>query len=314
MSTSFRVAAVQASPVFLDLEATMEKAIGLIARAAHDGAHLVVFPEAFIPAYPLWVWYIPSGQTHALRELYVRLLENAVEVPGPHITRLAEAAATHEINVVMGVNEINTEESGSSLYNTMVYLGSDGRLLGKHRKLIPTAGERLVWSQARSSDLDVYNMNAFKVGGLICWENYMPLARHTLAAMGQHIHCAPTWDRGEPWISTMRHLAKESRCLTVGVCQHVRMSDIPDDLSFKSAFLPRNSDILNPGLSVIVDPDGKIVAGPAEGETILHATITNDEIQGPRWQLDTAGHYARPDVFSLTVKTGKRPLMVERGN
>lgn len=313
MQTSFKVAAVQACPVFLDLEATIEKAIGLIAEAARGGANLVVFPEAFIPAYPLWVWYVPSGQTHPLRELYARLHQNAVEVPGPHISRLAEAAATHEINVVMGVTELNSEASGSSLYNTIVYIGSEGHYLGKHRKLIPTAGERLVWTPASSSDLAVYDLHSFKVGGLICWENYMPLARHTLTAMGQHIHCAPTWDRGEPWISTIRHMAKEGRCLTVSSCQHVRMSDIPDELTFKSAFLPQNSDILNPGLSVIADPDGKIIAGPAEGETIIYAAVSEEQIQGPRWQLDTAGHYARPDVFSLSVETDKRPLIVQKG-
>lgn len=303
---SLVVAAVQASPVFMDLEASLEKAIALLEEASENGAKLAVFPEAFLPGYPLWVWFIPAAKTHPLRSLYAHLHAQSVHVPGIAIQRLADAAAELGIGVVMGVNEINSEASGSSLYNTLVYIGADGAILGKHRKMVPTSGERLVWSQAATCDLEVYPMDWARVGGLICWENYMPLARHVLTAKGQTIHCAPTWDRGEPWMATVKHIAKEGRCVAISACQYFTMNDIPDSFDFKNDFLTGMSEVINPGLSIIVDPDGKVLAGPAEGETILYASVTSDMIQGPRWQLDTAGHYSRPDIFQLSVEYGER--------
>jgi nitrilase len=268
---------------------------------------LAVFPEAFIPGYPLWVWFIPSVQTHVLRKLSAELHANSVSIPGPEVTRIAEAAADCGITVAIGVNEINTEASSSTLYNTLLYFGSDGRILGKHRKMIPTAGERLVWGQSPEGDLKVFETSVGRVGGLICWENYMPLARYALLAQGEQIHVAPTWDRGEPWTSSMRHIAKEGRCVVVGVCQALHKDDIPDRLEFKRTFLSDVTGWINPGLSVIVDPDGKVVAGPLEAEAgILYAEIQSHQLIGPRWQLDVAGHYSRPDIFQLRMIRGSR--------
>jgi nitrilase len=306
----FRIAAVQAAPAFLDLDASVDKACGLIEEAARGGAALAVFPEAFLPGYPLWVWFMPAGATHPLREMYSLLHANSVSIPGPAVARLASAAADCGIAVAMGVNERNSEASDSSLFNTLVFIGPDGTVLGKHRKLVPTAGERLVWSRGDGSDLAVYDLPFGRLGGLLCWENYMPLARYALSAWGEQIHVAPTWDRGEPWTSSMRHIAKESRCFVVGCCQAFHMDDIPDSMSFKEAYLAEQEGWLNPGLSVIVDPDGKIVAGPADdGETILYADVERDQLVGPRWQLDVAGHYGRPDVFELRVHRQPRPFL-----
>jgi len=306
------VAAVQAAPVFLDLEATLEKACSLIAEAGDRGASLAVFPEAFVPAYPLWVWYVPPGKTQDLRALYSELLSNAIDVPGPEVDVLCEAAKRSGIAVAIGVNERNAEASGSTLYNTLLYIGPDGNVLGKHRKLVPTVGERLVWGQGDGSDLMVHDLPIGKIGGLICWENYMPLARYTMYARGVEIYVAPTWDRGEPWISTVRHIAKEGRCYVVGCCAAVNLKDVPDRLPFKSAYLSGSADWLNPGLSVIADPDGKIIAGPLDSEEgILIAEVKRSTIDGSRFQLDTAGHYARPDVFDLRVASGARPLFRE---
>jgi nitrilase len=306
----FRIAAIQAAPVFLDLEATVDKACGLIAEAAKGGADLAVFPEAFIPGYPVWVWFAPAGHTHPLRELYSELHRNSVAVPGPVTKKLGEAAAAAGITVAMGINERNSEASDSSLYNTLLYLGPDGQVIGKHRKLVPTAGERLVWAQGDGSDLEVYDLPFGRLGGLICWENYMPLARYALSSWGEQIHVAPTWDRGEPWLSTMRHAAKESRCFVVGTCQVFHRDDIPDRFEFKQTYLPPDVEWINPGLSVIVDPDGKIVAGPLEKESsILYADVQPDQLVGPRWQLDVAGHYGRPDVFELKVHRRPRPFI-----
>ncbi len=310
MTDVLKIAAVQAAPVFLDLDRTVDKACGLMEEAAREGATLVAFPEAFIPGYPLWVWFIPPGRTHSLRALYARLHANSVAIGGPAVARLAEAAGDLGITVAVGVNERNSEASDSTLYNTLLYLGSDGEVLGKHRKLIPTAGERLVWGQAAGCDLEVFELPVGRVGGLLCWENYMPLARYALTAWGEQIHLAPTWDRGEPWISTMRHAAKEGRCFVVGVCQALHKDDIPDELEFKADYLGDVEGWINPGLSVIVDPDGKVIAGPLEKEEgILYADVHPDQVIGPRWQLDTAGHYARPDVFELRIRREERPVI-----
>jgi nitrilase len=301
--SSFKIAAVQACPVYLDLNATIDKACSLIRQAGHEGAALAAFPEAFVPGYPVWVWFIPPGHTAPIRELYARLVENSVTVP---------SEATDRLCATIGINERNAETSGSTLYNTLLYISAEGTILGKHRKLIPTAGERLVWGQGDGSDLRVYDFPFGKVGGLLCWENYMPLARYAMTAWGTEVLVAPTWDRGEPWLSTMRHSAKEGRCFVIGCCSAMRKDDIPDSLSFKEEYLQSIEDWVNPGLSVIVDPDGKIVAGPAEKEeTILYAEVRRDQITGPRFQLDTVGHYARPDVFELRVHRTPRPMITE---
>ncbi len=298
--------------MFLDLDATIEKACGLVEEAAAEGAALVAFPEAFVPGYPLWVWFIPPGKTHPLRTLYSELHANSVAIPGAAVNRLGEAAADCGVTVAIGVNERNSEGSNSTLHNTLLYLGSDGRVLGKHRKLIPTAGERLVWGQAAGSDLEVFELPFGRLSGLLCWENYMPLARYALTAWGEQIHVAPTWDRGEPWISTLRHIAKESRCFVLGACQAFHKDDIPDEFEFKAEYLDGVDGWINPGLSLIVDPDGKIVAGPLDSEEgILYADVHPNQLVGPRWQLDTAGHYARPDVFELRIHREPRPPLVE---
>lgn len=307
-TASFKIAAIQASSVFLDLEASVAKACRLIEEAALGGASLAVFPEAFLPGYPVWVWFIPPGQTQPLRKLYTELHGNSVSIPGPATRRLGEVAADYGITVAIGVNERNSEASDSTLFNTLLYLGPDGEILGKHRKMVPTAGERLVWGHAASADLEVFQLPFGRLSGLLCWENYMALARYSLAAWGEQIHVAPTWDRGEPWISTMRHVGKENRCFVVGACQAFHLDDVPDSLGLKEDYLSQVSGWLNPGLSVIVDPDGKIVAGPLEGEEgILYADVDPAQLVGPRWQLDVAGHYGRPDLFELKVHRTPRP-------
>ena len=309
-SESFRVAAVQAAPVFLDLEATLEKAYGLIEEAAAGGANLVAFPEAFLPGYPVWVWFIPPGRTHPLRELYSLLHAGSVSIPGPAIDRLCEVAADCGIDVAMGVNERNSEASNSALFNALVFIGRVGTVLGRQRKFSPTAGARLVWGRGDGSELAVHDRAYGRVGGLLCWENYMPLARYTLGAWGEQIHVAPTWDRGEPWISSMRHIAKEGRCVVMGVCQALHIDSIPDSLDFKGEYLGQMDGWVNPGLSVIVDPDGKVVAGPlSEEEGVLFADFHRDQLVGPRWQLDSAGHYARPDVFELRYHRRPAPVL-----
>ncbi len=306
----FRAAVVQAAPVLLDRDATVEKACDLIGAAAAEGARLVAFPEAFVPGYPFWVWFVPAGDTRTLRELYSQLLENSVTIPGPATDRLCSAAREAGATVAISVNERNAEASGGSLYNTTLFIGADGTILGKHRKLVPTGGERLVHAQGDGSTLGVFDTDVGRVSCLICWENYMPLARHAMWAWGAEIHIAPTWDRGEPWLSTMRHIAKEGRVYVLGCCSAIRREDLPSSFTSSEGFLSADLEWVNPGDSVIVDPDGKVVAGPVRNEeTILYAEIDPRAIRGPRFQLDVAGHYGRPDVFRLTVNREARPMV-----
>jgi nitrilase len=301
----FLVAAVQVSPAFLDRDATVDRARQAIAEAASRGARLVVFPEAFVPGYPLWVWFIASGQTHDLRALYAELLDQAVTVPSPAVAQLCDAARVAGVHVAIGINERNAEASGTSLYNSLLFIGSDGQILGVHRKLVPTAGERLVHAQGDGASLTAYDTSLGRLGGLICWENYMPLARQALYNSGVHIYVAPTWDRGEPWLSTLRHIAKEGRVYVIGCCSAMRPADLPDRFAFKATVPVSPNGWINPGDSVIVDPDGKILAGPLhEQQGMLLAEVDPQRIVGPRWQLDVAGHYARPDVLDL-VRRGR---------
>jgi len=306
----FKVAAVQATPVFLDREATIDKACELITAAGSEGARLIVFPEAFIPSYPDWVWAIPSGEEDVLNELYAELLTNSVTIPSDATDRLCQAAKLANSYVVMGMSERNVEASGASLYNTLLYIDAQGEILGKHRKLVPTGGERLVWAQGDGSTLQVYDTPLGKLGGLICWENYMPLARYTMYAWGTQIYVAATWDRGQPWLSTLRHIAKEGRVYVIGCCIAMRKDDIPDRYSMKQKFYAEADEWINIGDSAIVNPDGEFIAGPVrKQEEILYAELDPRMMQGPKWMLDVAGHYARPDVFQLTVHTDVRRMI-----
>jgi nitrilase len=308
--STFKIAVVQAAPVVLNREATVSKACELIAKAGRSGARLVVFPEAFIPTYPDWVWRIPPGQHRVLADMYAELLEQSVEIPGPVTEELSQAARRADVYVAMGLNERNANASNASLYNTLLYIGPEGHLVGKHQKLVPTAPERMVWAQGDGSTLEVYDTSLGKLSGLICWENYMPLARYALYAWGVQIYLAPTWDNGEPWLSTLRHIAKEGRAYVIGCSMVMRKEDIPDRFDFKAKYYSEVGEWINKGDSAIVSPDGKFVAGPLNAEEgILYAELDPRQMRGSKWNLDVAGHYARPDVFSLTVSKEDRPII-----
>src|SRR5438034_2016490 len=269
----FKVAVVQAVPVFLDRDATIAKACDLIGEAGRNGARIVALPEAFVPGYPDWVWAVPAGEDGVLRGLYARLLEQSVCVSSDATKRIGEAARAAGAYVVIGVNERNIEASGGSLYDSLLFFNPRGQLLGCHRKLVPTGGERLVWAQGDGSTLHVFDTELGKIGGLICWENYMPPARYALYGWGIRLYVAATWDRGEPWRSTLRHIAKEGRVYVLGACMPLRKRDIPQDAGLAS-FYAGVEDWINIGDSAIVDPDGKFLAGPVEKEeTILYAEI-----------------------------------------
>jgi len=292
-----KIAAVQAAPVFCDREATVEKVGTLTKEAAANGAELVVFPEAFVPTYPDWVWRTTPW---ADGDWYARWADQCVDVPGPACDALGAAAAEHGVYLAIGVNE----RAGGTIYNTLLYFGPDGALLAKHRKLMPTGGERLAWGQGDGSTLAVIDTPFGRVGGLICWENYMPLARAAMYEQGIDIWLAPTWDNSDVWVASMRHIAKEGRCYVVGVNSCLRATDVPESIPGRDEIYGDADDWMSRGNTVIVDPDGTILAGPiTEQEGILYADADRETITRSRRQFDVTGHYARPDVFRLDVRT-----------
>ena len=233
---SIKVAAAQLSPKYLNKSETVRKACDAIAEAGKNGAKLIVFPEAFISGYPDWTWLIPNSKGAELNELYKRLVENAVSVPDDSTNQLCEAAKNAGINVVMGMNERNTENSNASLFNSLIFIDENGEILGKHRKLIPTGGERLIWGQGDGSSLRSYDTSAGKIAGLICWENYMPLARTAIYESGAQILVSPTWDKSPGWIQSMQHIAREGGLFVISTCMAIRIDDIPDELEFKKLY------------------------------------------------------------------------------
>ena len=257
-ANGFKIAAVQATPVFLNRDATIAKAAGLIGEAARAGARIIAFPEAFVPGYPDWVWAVPAGQGGLLDEMSAQLLDQAVTVPSPATDALCRAAQRARAYVTVGINERNAESSGGSLYNTLLYLSPEGHILGKHRKLIPTGGERLIWAQGDGSTLDTYDTPYGELGGLICWENYMPLARYAMYARGVQLFVAATWDRGEPWLSTLRHVAKEGGMFVLGCCMALRKQDLPESGPLHQ-FYASAGEWINGGDSAIVNPQGDVV-------------------------------------------------------
>ncbi len=297
----FKVACAQVSPVYLNLSQTVEKACDIIVEAGKSGSKLVVFPEAFIPGYPDWVWVVPNSKSAILNELYAELLENSVQVPDETTNKLCRAAKSAGIYVAIGIQEKNSEASGSSLFNTLLFIDDKGNLLGKHRKLMPTGGERLVWGQGDGSTMHVFNSILGKLGGLICWENYMPLARHAIYAAGAQILAAPTWDKSENWQISMRHIAREGGMFVVSCCMALRMDDIPDRFEFKK-YYPEGRVWVNIGNSCIINPKGEYIAGPvAEKEEMIYADIDLRLVAESKRMFDAAGHYARPDVFRFSV-------------
>ncbi|MFC2088365.1 carbon-nitrogen hydrolase family protein [Calditrichota bacterium] len=300
-SQTTKVAAAQATPIFLNKKATLEKACRIINEAGKNGAKLVVFPEAFIAGYPDWVWVIPNSKGAILDELYIELVRNAVTIPDKSTELLCQAAKDANIYVVMGMSERNTEASNSSLYNTLLYIDDKGNILGKHRKLIPTGGERLVWAQGDGSTLQVFETPFAKLGGLICWENYMPLARQAMYAAGTQILAAPTWDKSENWLLSMKHIAREGGMFVISSCMVIGMKDIPDRYEFRNAY-PEGREWINSGNSCIVNPKGEVIAGPVEKkEEIIYAEIDLNLVTSAKRMFDAAGHYARPDVFQFKV-------------
>jgi nitrilase len=303
------VAVVQAAPVAFDLARTLDKVADLAADAGTRGARLMLFPEAFISAYPRGLDFgaVVGSRTPEGREQFRRYWESAIDVPGPEVERLGRIALVNRTYLVIGI----IERERGTLYCTALFFSPDGRYLGKHRKLMPTASERLVWGFGDGSTLPVFDTELGRLGAVICWENYMPLLRAAMYAKGVEIYCAPTADGRESWLSTMRHVAMEGRCFVLSSNQFARRSDYPAD--YETAFGNDPSTVISPGGSCIIGPLGQVLAGPDfAGEAILTAEIDRREIARARLDFDAVGHYARPDVFQLLVDETPRPAVTFR--
>jgi nitrilase len=295
---SVRAAVVQAGAVPFDSEACVDKAVRLIAEASGLGAKVIVFPEAFIPGYPKGVNYglVVGARDPAGREEFRLYLEAAIAVPGPQTQRLGEAAAAHGAYVILGV----IERDNGTCYCTVLFFGPDGSLLGKHRKLMPTVMERVIWGFGDGSTLTVVDSPYGRIGSVICWENYMPMLRMTMYSKNVALYCAPTADDRDTWIASMQHVALEGRCFVLTACQFIRKKDFPDTVRISLGDSPET--VLMRGGSAIVNPLGQVLAGPHFGsETILTANLDLNDIGRGKFDFDVAGHYSRPDVFQLSV-------------
>ncbi|RID83986.1 carbon-nitrogen hydrolase family protein [Peribacillus asahii] len=305
---SVRVAVIQAASIIMDKDATIEKAITLIQQASEKGAKIVVFPEAFIPAYPRGLSFgtIIGSRSDNGRKDWYRYWKNSIPVPGETTDQLGEAAREAGVYLIMGAIERDSEYSGGTLYCSVLFFGPDGVLLGKHRKLKPTAAERIVWGEGDGSTLPVLDTPYGKIGALICWENYMPLARAAMYAQGVQIYIAPTADARETWQSTIRHIAMEGRCFVLSCNQYVTKDMYPKDLACY-ADLESSPEVMCTGGSAIVGPMGDYVAEPVWGkEEILLADLDMKQIAYSQFDFDPTGHYARPDIFKLEVNREKQ--------
>jgi nitrilase len=307
--TTVHVAVVQAAAVPFDTEACVDKAVRLIGEAAATGAKVILFPEAFIPGYPKGLHYglVVGARDAAGREEFRLYFDAAIEVPGPQTQRLGEAAAAHGSYVVIGVIE---RELGTC-YCTVLFFAPDGRLLGKHRKLMPTALERMIWGFGDGSTLTVVESPYGRIGSVICWENYMPMLRMAMYSKNVALYCAPTADDRDTWLSSMQHIALEGRCFVLTACQFIRKKDFPDTVRVSLGDSP--DAVLMRGGSAIINPLGKILAGPHfQGETILTAALDLNDIGRGKFDFDVAGHYSRPDVFQLIVNVAPMRAVVTK--
>ena len=306
-----RVAVVQHPPVTLHREKTLRRGVELLEEAAAHGARLVSFPETWVPGYPEWLWRLRPGTDYELTgEIHRRLVENSVDLAAGDLKPIQAAARRLKVVVSIGIHERDGEYSRGTLYNTIVLVGADGSILNRHRKLVPTNPERMVWGQGDATGLRVVETPSGRVGSLICWENYMPLARFALYAQGCEIYVAPTWADGETWIASMRHIAAEGRCWVLGNGCAMRGKDIPADFPHRGEIFPDLESWFNAGDSLIVGPRGQVVAGPLhEKHGIVYADCDRGAAVAAKRTLDVAGHYGRPDIFRLEIdRAPRRPV------
>ena len=303
-----KVAIIQEAPYVLDKVRTIKKAAELINKVAEQGAQLIVFPEAFIPGYPAWIWRLrPGADWGTSEEIHVRLLKNSVDLSSNDLKPMLDAAKDKGVTVVCGINERDSKNSQSTIYNSVITIDTQGRVINNHRKLMPTNPERMVWGFGDGHGLNVIDTPVGRIGSLICWENFMPLARYSLYSQGVEIYIAPTYDSGESWIGTMQHIAREGKCWVLSCGTALERKDLPKDFPNIDELYPSDETWINPGDSLIVSPNGEILSGPLtkeKGYIILDIDVAL--ASSSKRALDVAGHYSRPDVFKLQVNKSRQ--------
>ncbi len=308
---SVRVAVVQAAALPFDCDGAVDKVCAMTTDAAAGGAQLILFPEAYVGGYPWGLAFgtVVGGRSEAGRRVWERYWRSSIEVPGPEVERMADAARSAGAYLCVGVIERDSTYSGGTLFCTLLYLGPDGTLLGKHRKLKPTAAERLIWGEGDGSTLTAIESPLGTIGGLICWENYMPLARMAMYGKGVQIYLAPTADARERWQSTLQHIALEGRCFVLGCNQYVQKHMYPEDLDLGDE-LEGWPETLCAGGSAIYGPLGESLGGPLWNEEgIIFADLDMSAIARSKFDFDVTGHYARPDVFRLSIDESVHPAV-----
>lgn len=307
MNKTLKTAVVQAAPILFNKNKTLEKTILLLKECAENNSQLVLLPEAFIPAYPRGLDFgtVVGSRSSGGRKAWQLYWENSISIPGAETEILCETAKKHSIYLAIGVIERDTIISNGTLYCTLLYIGPDGKILGKHRKIKPTAAERFIWGEGDGSTLTVIETEFGRMGGLICWENYMPLARMALYSKGVDIYLAPTADGRDTWQATLRHIACEGRCFVLGCNQYVTKQMYPAEFQQQ---LINQPEIMSRGGSVIISPLGEVIEGPLfNKEGILYSTLDLDEITRSKFDFDVVGHYSRPDIFQLKINEASMP-------
>ena len=298
-SDKVRVALVQDSPVIFDLKKTLKKSAELIRKAAESKPDLIVFPESFIPAYPRNMIFGSriGSRSKEGRELWLRYYNNSVCIPGPEITEIENLSKEISSYISMGI----TEKHGKSLFCTQVLISPKNGLISRHRKIKPTAAERIVWAEGNGADLGTQRISETVLGTLICWENYMPLARMAMYTKGVNIYLAPTADNRDSWQTTLSHIAMEGRCFVIGVNQHVTVDDYPE-FALENDPDKEQKKIISRGGSCIISPLGDYIAGPVWGKNeIIVADLDLDSVTESSLDFDAGGHYNRPDIFKLKI-------------
>ncbi|NQY89398.1 MAG: carbon-nitrogen hydrolase family protein [Colwellia sp.] len=303
-----KIALIQQAPYVLDKERTIKKAVKIINSVAEQGAELIVFPEAFIPGYPAWIWRLKPGGDWGISEaLHARLLKNSIDLTSDDLKPMLEAAKKKSITIVCGINERDNANSQSTIYNAVITINTQGQIVNHHRKLMPTNPERMVWGFGDGHGLNVIDTPVGRIGNLICWENYMPLARYALYAQGIEIYIAPTYDSGEAWTGTMQHIAREGKCWVLSCGVALERKDLPEDFPDIDRIYPVDEEWINPGGSLVISPSGEIVAGPLskeKGNVIVDIDV--DLASSSKRALDVAGHYSRPDIFKLEIDKSRQ--------
>jgi len=306
-----KIAVIQHPPVLCNRNATITKAIELAATAAKEGAKLLLFPEAYIPGYPTYVWRLkPGGDMKLSCNIHDQMVNNAVNIEAGHLDAISEVAKQYQVDILIGCHELDSHNSRSTLYNSYVHINHQGEITNVHRKVMPTNPERMIWGFGDGAGIRVIDTPVGRVGSLICWENFMPLARMALYAQGIDIYVAPTWDSSDGWIGTMQHIAREGCCYVANCCTSMKVTDIPNDFPGRAELFQNEDETINAGKSCIIEPGGNMLTGPVANEnSILYADIDLQKVRSSRRSLDVAGHYNRPDIFKFTLNQNTQSSM-----